>query len=62
MLSRGTPRRVLLYRKSDLDALVQDPAIDWEQVRATGPYRPSPLAHLRPAKPRLCAESRDHRR
>lgn len=37
---------VPLYRAADLDVRAADPAIDWDEVRATPPGRPSPLARL----------------
>uniref|UniRef100_UPI003F496D36 hypothetical protein n=1 Tax=Amycolatopsis sp. CA-290885 TaxID=3239925 RepID=UPI003F496D36 len=39
---------VALYRAGDLDALLEDPGIDWEAVRSTAPGRRSPLARLAP--------------
>jgi hypothetical protein len=38
---------VPLYRTGDLDVLLAHPAIDWDEVRATSPGRPSPLANLK---------------
>lgn len=41
---------VPLYRTGDLDALLTDPAIPWERVRATPPWHRSPLAQLLTAR------------
>ncbi|WP_331724057.1 hypothetical protein [Streptomyces erythrochromogenes] len=37
---------VALYRLGDLDVLLEHPAIDWDEIRATPKGRPSPLARL----------------
>jgi hypothetical protein len=42
---------VALYRRRDLDALLADPDIPWEEVRATPAGRPSPLSKLTAPEP-----------
>ncbi|MGW8768357.1 hypothetical protein ACWGN5_38430 [Streptomyces sp. NPDC055815] len=43
---RSSAPAVALFRRGDLDALLADPTIDWNAVRATRKGRPSPLARL----------------
>jgi hypothetical protein len=43
-----TDKTVPLYRTADLDALLEHPAFDWDEIRATPPGRRSALAHLAP--------------
>lgn len=55
---RRSAPEVPLFRAGDLDILLMHPAIDWDEVRATPPGRPSPLAKLtaRRRKHPACAE------
>lgn len=43
---RSSSPKIPLFRTADLDVLLAHPAIDWDEVRATPPGRPSPLAML----------------
>jgi DNA polymerase III epsilon subunit-like protein len=42
-VTRRTTSTVALYRAGDIDAVLDVPGVDWEEVRATPPGRPSPL-------------------
>lgn len=42
---------VPLYRTRDLDGVLRDAPVDWEELRTTKPGRPSPLARLGEPKP-----------
>jgi hypothetical protein len=44
--------KVPLFRAGDLDVILTHPAIDWAEVRATLPGRPSPLARLTARHPK----------
>lgn len=48
--------KVPLFKAGDLDAMLEIPGIDWEEVRATKPGRPSPLrefAQLGPSRAKM---------
>lgn len=49
---RRSAPQVPLFRAGDLDILLAHPAVDWADVRATPPGRPSPLARLTARPPK----------